>query len=1251
MVNYVFPILLVLAVGVNASTLADTRRLGVEVHTNHYIVLIDASASTVTTAGKKASYQKALTEDLLDHLFRSGFGDSIPAYDQARDRLTILHFGIVPDRTGTLSNYDFQTDFIHRTLVRKERADLQSTRAKLVASQNYQYTILSWAKQLALLSSRPSKPDELANRTFLIVVSDGLPNENSIRGELEMVRRWGGKNYETISPIVDAIDRDYRFTDGRHGERPAWTMKSGEGAGSGFAPIFIEAYQVLSKAQIDWEEKANHLQPLNKIRFNWTETQGDNPQGELAVELTPEFISWAEEAGSYETSLSIGPDGEIGRGPGLVVRAACTGPLTCQPRILDAVFNVTAPRTDPLLGRVVMNYSYSQRVITPLPVRCTALFAGAIALSGLVAIGALCLLGYFLNYRLRKTHLRLEIPGTLAGINIPRKGQHAGVAPLLPQVGLEAFSINLPGKLVQWLFLRGTTISLKSNEATGVTKPFWLGHSNLDTIQLPLSKGYMPAFWVDLPKAPSTITVEFRQGTQHSEVCLDYAKSFPNELMRSNLMSESEIEAWVALDLGSESMAAYYETLDSKTGMIDLQHFGPTLRPGGTLERLMEGIGNREISPRLWNRISLRDGAQPKQVEEDHALLRFVQDPDVYRRSLFNFFHLVGGWPPGGKAMPNPKILFQQQVQEILTRLQVVAKDGTGEGKSELEYVSLSPEMLIHHLTVQVINNFILCSKELKEIDNKKIHLTITVPNVYSLPHSESIKLFIKSKLPGLGAVEVLSESDAVAYYALKTVDERRDSAELVEFKAAWSREFAISKQLCLVTIDVGKGTTDLSCVLVQQPRTPSTGLSKLFNKTSSADGQPEDKRRRHSVQGKTGKSSGGNYLNYVFAKFYDSQIKDVARQILLTDSLAEREFSLLKLAPNRVIQAEALSELERLIEQVKASMSENYEIDENLFPAAEERSRIERIVDYVVQMMPSAAQQGDLQAFRRNVIEALLLPNRLVPESQSSRLATRISDFVRRLRKGSSSTDPPAAATGVVGEQRRDPTDTSRTGELKRLIEVYVDENVSELMTSLRSLVREHQTFSEDKQGIDSNSFVVVSGQASQFKPLRKAIIKACGELGISKDQMLTDLGPVALKEACCRGAVSFWRGMMYATNPNELSGTYGCLDYFGKDYRAFDMKRINTKGTDTIAFPATSTHLVVFTPRSHTEVQERPPKLNDGSTALIAVIAGQNSFTLTYDRASLSLKISNKELTIGNFGNVDSSVFEKVWPEILEP
>src|SRR4051794_5576159 len=158
-------------------------------HPNHYILVVDASFSTVETPRRAEAYRWLLEERLPEILTSEGFG-GIPPAVPGRDFITLVTFGIVLPKYDYreayrhLHEYSFQRDFIHPIFVYQPFSPEQ-LRAVIWPRQFYQLTVLLWAKKLAV-ASLPAMPDAAVNRTFVIELDDGEPNEGVVQKEKQM---------------------------------------------------------------------------------------------------------------------------------------------------------------------------------------------------------------------------------------------------------------------------------------------------------------------------------------------------------------------------------------------------------------------------------------------------------------------------------------------------------------------------------------------------------------------------------------------------------------------------------------------------------------------------------------------------------------------------------------------------------------------------------------------------------------------------------------------------------------------------------------------------------------------------------------------------------------------------------------------------------------------------------------------------------------------------------------------------------
>jgi len=668
-----------------------------------------------------------------------------------------------------------------------------------------------------------------------------------------------------------------------------------------------------------------------------------------------------------------------------------------------------------------------------------------------------------------------------------------------------------------------------------------------------------------------------------------------------------EIQHYVALDLGSESMAAYYESSKTDEGeMIRLQAHAAELLGHDSPDLLMD---KGQQSPRLRTRIGLEDGRQPHPLPLSHAMLDFLDTEnrrlDGYGESLFSYFYLPDQ-EFGRAIMPNPKIPFQEGGAKVVPRV-----EATGSSKR----VRHSPEQLLQHLTVQVLRNLVLRSPELRHIDPQEIHLVLTVPNVYSLVHVKNLVDFIRTNA-GVGDVSFLYESDAVSYLLL---DAPRDDGpkDLEAFKRRL-RGRKNQQALRIATIDIGRGTTDLSLVEIQTPRRTRTAP----NRAAPATGSDQ---RQHFVFARTGKSDGGNRLSYIFASYYE----DVVREAFAVHKRIP-PFSFLEVKGSvGAIQAFALAALEDLIEEIKIYMTRDFHLK---LSEARQLALVDAVVHQLMHGLdPSwdgtgnSADRGLLELYER-LRRDLVLPRKLP----------------RNLRGW------------LLSWQGGGSMDEERLVRLREALESYVRHNVIHLIDELAAMAAKREGLSRRKETLDKdNTFVVVAGQASQFAPVAYAIREHLGKEYDLSLENIHFLRSADAKEACCRGAVHFLRSEVNLANPEELHGIYGFLNATAMGqldaFKPADMSLIRSGGECTVTFDVRSQYWLIFSPRVEIE-PDRPPQLHDGTTAVISSFKG-SQFKVRYDPDRLTLFVNDEEVRLATYGNIKESIYPKIWPEVLRP
>ncbi len=751
---------------------------------------------------------------------------------------------------------------------------------------------------------------------------------------------------------------------------------------------------------------------------------------------------------------------------------------------------------------------------------------------------------------------------------------------------------------------------------------------------------------------------------------------------------------FVALDLGSESMAACYATRQMhEPEMIPLQEFAPLaygepyLRVSGKKDYLLYESDGRTISNRLKSVIFLRENQPETSLPREHARMQFIDwagedwsgEPRLNRqqwqRSIFELFSPQNGRHEHFLAMPNPKVLFQYKADKVLPRPR-----STREDRAE---VILSAELLITHLTTLIVNNLILSSTALHAVPKQNVHLTLTVPNVYSVEHVERLRSSV-ADLTGLEHVSAISESDALAHYY-------------------WSRqtEAPPGRRVNILTFDIGRGTTDVS--LIQFETIGSSGTVM------------------HDVLARTGRTSGGGALTYIFAEFYEERIRHA-----FTKHLGQLGFETMPLgftfaSEDRPESSEAFRQalvaFERYIDLLKRSFTQDY----RLIVPDEAKKQIPAIVVGLVEELeavlaplfrrkmlhaeqtpgkqpiqhpmhqqgtvalaevggdPAAMLNKALDAFLKNV-KTILEESVQIPEGgafKSHSLASVVADVARsadgpiakiryliaKLMKGwliSDDTKP------LRAEKARD-EDADLRDRLGKAIAQYVQENTDTLILELGMMIsaeteRDQDMDAEDALEIlmkDGITHAVIGGQASQFAPIRKRLntLFQPGECEfISAEQ---------LKNACCQGAVEWVRSGFILKNADSLFGTYAFIIRPPvQDWPVcipLNTQKLNEGPLQEQLAPAAGSKILVASTRTLHGTDDKLT-LNDPTVSILGTFAPRPSeddapvkLSVTYEQQEgdsvRRLRVNGKEAPSGSFGGVDRDIYPKVWPEQRRP
>jgi hypothetical protein len=496
-------------------------------HPNHYVVLVDSSGSAVSPRTKREIFQRTLTQELIPRLYEGGFGEVVPALSPDKDLLTLLHFGVVtgPSRDAylRLHEYNLLEQTIHPSHVRTRGVRREDLARWILPRDVYQFSFLSWVPQLALVRLQSVGGSFEAHRTFLLVVHDGQPNDHTVLAEHRSIEQFSDeRSYAQAEEAVASIQKLYLLSNGRGGAEPAWSLPASERDRR--YPIFVEAYEVVARADAELERGAAGLRPFQSLAFQWTRETGDQPQGVMEGELSGELRSWLADFQGVESALRItGPGATADRrtppGPRFDLPIFWSGPAGCGTRSLSVGLDLKLRTEDPLLGSRTLFYTPATHLAVPPPRICTVIFwARAGALVGGVLLFA-TLLFYYLKHRLFTTRTRVWLPGQMKPLPVERRGSQAAQALVTPKPGLEALRLELPQTWWQALFTGGAVLTLSS---AGPRALWMAGQDATPQLRLPASHRQVSARWEETPNTPTRITLTFRHGRQSSNLTISY---------------------------------------------------------------------------------------------------------------------------------------------------------------------------------------------------------------------------------------------------------------------------------------------------------------------------------------------------------------------------------------------------------------------------------------------------------------------------------------------------------------------------------------------------------------------------------------------------------------------------------------------------------------------------------------------------------------------------------------------------------
>lgn len=1197
---------------------------------NHYIVLIDASRS-VSAPGFSSLVERQIERRLLNG---RAFGDNIPGYVRGTDYLTVFHFGIgtLPDSRQAfkyLNQWSVLDRYLDPKLLWQRNPSREDIDRAVHPRALYNLGILSWARALSLDRIRRTRDGRDAQRTFLILATDGEANGTSLMEEAENLETFvSDRERPKIQGIRQEFSQRFRLTDGTGLDGYGWKYPAhNDGRTKHF---FATAHEVVPEWRVRRDDKFAELSAFDPVEGDWRSNLGHEwVRGELHP--TAELRDWLK--GGELLTVSHGSEVSSLDGAFTIPFPKGTPNRPIERRENIAV---TVRDHDDWLGNRTKTYMARVPVLVPLSPSHTVGARTRNAFLILLWPALLAGLAYLAALRWFVSPVRILLPGRTEPRDLPTPRDPVARtihAVLAAHPGQRAFTVVLPPWPARPLVLRNAVLRIETPEGTAVT--FENGETELP---LATAKRRIVANWGALAQPDPTLTVSLHQDDAIRTAVLDYPKAHA-----APMPDTTEIVHYIALDLGSESMAAYHERQTREPELLDLQQSAELFMPGGVRPHLLTDAG--KPSKRLPSRMRLRNNQPGPGLVDAHARLEFFNEHRTavtgYGMSLFEIFRPEGELVDLNRAMPNPKVLFQYGAKEVLPQVRTTANLP----------LRLEPEALIVHLTSQIIRNFILAHPSLEGADPRTVDLTLTVPNVYSVTHSERLRQAVVN-LCGLpnDRVHTISESDALAYYYLGNRTVKLD----VEGNAERTEEDVL-------TIDVGRGTTDLSLI-----------------RLSRGSGQV-----RASMRGRTGRNTGGGHLTYLFVRFFDHRVERVFNNLKGETGLdsAPASFTHTK---SEVIGGDPeffrmILAVENLVEKIKRNVSPDYRV--TLPPEAVEDQ------DVIVKCLIALAERrlGTSMEFltkerlEKDLREALSL-NHTLPSKELVRVSASLPKpkalFAEKFRRIKAEVTGRAQAWAEEAEVETTQLDdrdlycaTNEREELSwlgREIRAYVDQNVRETLIDLGRMVAED--FQKEK--IDAarspeeslrlalrllvdpeTTYVVVGGQGAQFRPIKAELERLFKRTTGVRPLAYVHYEGAMAKEACARGGVLFAKSRNQPENTDALYGTYGFVAQNLGALRLLNTTKLNSEGEDQVSFTDAEGHFLFYAPRLLGGKQGID--FNDPSIIRMGDFYGA-MYDTRFERqdeedAVRRLTINGAPVTLVTFGDRPERIWPKVWPEQL--
>lgn len=680
----------------------------------------------------------------------------------------------------------------------------------------------------------------------------------------------------------------------------------------------------------------------------------------------------------------------------------------------------------------------------------------------------------------------------------------------------------------------------------------------------------------------------------------------------------------IGYDPGSSSHVAYGCFSDGLKGaLLDLQAWAKVLlsAPGArdAANEDFEPLRDEDGKPsrRLAARFALENERWNPPLPEEHARLGFfdagadgkpVKSEDAERTLLRLFFRKGAAAESFGRLIPSLKSLVQAGA--LLPRVIGIRVPGAPPA-----FVRFEPTELLRHLLAQVLLNLILGSPQMRAhgLKAEEVEVAVALPNIFA-PHVLAETAEFLSAVTG-SAVRAVYEGDALAHLPLLSPNfypPEVKTAATTEFLGFRERFLADSRKEILV-YDMGRSTTDLSLARFE------------------AGGEAYSLR----VLGRVGRGDGGNKAGYLWTKYFDGRLQAVLRR--LGPGLEEKAGFLTR-TEGWEAQAAALQHLEVLIEAVKAAVAEDWSILEE---AEALRAAVEKNVPPLVGLLAARVRQLQPEADLPSVREALTWVLTLPAELERPAAVGSFPALPAWLRMTASKTDVDPAVE-----------------RLSRGLAEYVEANTAGVLDAIFDAAEGGG--GRGGAAAKPELFVIIAGQATQFAPLRSALLRLLHDrYGIPRGNVCVLPGRL-MKDGVALGAAAALQAEVRLVNPEHIFGELGFLALApavsGGAYSPVDMDALNAgeevevhvDGGGGIRDPQ-GRYALIYSAR---RTRGKAPAFDDGYVTPLMTVVHPGFKIRTIPGGRVRVTDSHGEATESGapaYGQAREAPWAKVWPERL--